>query len=144
MELAISVKKLEKNEDIKKAINLVWRVFQEYDASDYSEEGINEFYKSIHDTNFISQLNWYGAFNQDELIGIIATRDNGKHISLFFVDRKYQRQGIGKRLFRTVRIEKMTVNSSPYAVPIYHKLCFKETDSEQIVNGLRYIPMILS
>ena len=54
MELTISVKKLEKNEDIKKAINLVWTVFQEYDASDYSEEGINEFYKSIHDTNFIS------------------------------------------------------------------------------------------
>ena len=49
-----------------------------------------------------------------------------------------------KQLFRTVRIEKMTVNSSPYAVPIYHKLGFKETDSEQIVNGLRYIPMILS
>jgi len=35
----------------------------------------------------------------------------------------------------------MTVNSSPYAVPIYHKLGFKDTGSEQVVNGLRFTPM---
>ena len=38
----------------------------------------------------------------------------------------------------------MTVNSSPYAVPIYHKLGFKDTGSEQVVNGLRFTPMELN
>ncbi|WP_460645598.1 GNAT family N-acetyltransferase [Lacrimispora brassicae] len=35
----------------------------------------------------------------------------------------------------------MTVNSSPYAVEIYHKLGFVDTDTEQLVNGIRFIPM---
>lgn len=87
----------------------------------------------------------HGAFVQEELVGIIATRNEGTHIALFFVEGKYHRQGIGKRLCQTVQSvnnsNKMTVNSSPYAVPIYHKLGFKDTDTEQVVNGLRFTPM---
>ena len=60
---------------------------------------------------------------------------------------KYHRQGIGKQLFQTIKSKnnenKMTVNSSPYAVSIYHKLGFKDTDIEQAVNGLRFTPMEL-
>jgi len=32
-------------------------------------------------------------------------------------------------------------NSSPYAVEIYRHLGFEPTDTEQAVNGLRFIPM---
>ncbi|MEI3367845.1 GNAT family N-acetyltransferase [Clostridium sp. CAG:265] len=32
----------------------------------------------------------------------MATRNHGTHIALFFVDGKYHRQGIGKKLFKTV------------------------------------------
>ena len=35
------------NEEMKDALNLVWRVFLEYEAPDYTEEGINEFKKTI-------------------------------------------------------------------------------------------------
>ena len=35
----------------------------------------------------------------------------------------------------------ITVNSSPYAVPVYHKLGFVDTDVEQISDGMRYTPM---
>lgn len=35
----------------------------------------------------------------------------------------------------------ITVNSSPYAVPVYHKLGFIDTDTEQLSDGIRYIPM---
>ena len=38
------------------ALNLVWKVFKEYEAPDYSEEGIEEFYKSIHNKDYISML----------------------------------------------------------------------------------------
>lgn len=122
---------------------MVWEVFLEYEAPDYTQEGIDEFYKSIHDENYLSMLSVYGAFSNGELVGVIATRNNGKHIALFFVEGKYHCQGIGKQLFQTVRTDKMTVNSSPYAVPVYRKLGFKSVDTEQSVNGLRFIPMEL-
>lgn len=132
-------------EEIERALCLVWKVFQEYEAPDYTKEGIEEFYKSIHDENFLSKLCWYGSFVREELVGVIATRSEGTHIALFFVDGKYHKQGIGKRLFQIAKMkccsDKMTVNSSLYAVPIYHKLGFTDTNVEQTVNGLRFMPM---
>lgn len=135
-----NIKKLNKKET-ESALDLAWKVFLEYEAPDYAQEGVNEFYKSIHDENYLSMLSIYGAFFKEELAGVIATRNNGKHIALFFVDGKYHRQGIGKQLFRMVQTEMMTVNSSPYAVPVYEKLGFHATGSEQTVNGLRFTPM---
>lgn len=144
MELNCFIRKI-RQEEIEKALCLVWKVFQEYEAPDYTKEGVEEFYKSIHDEKYLSMLCWYGAFIQEELVGIIATRNEGTHIALFFVDGKYHRRGIGKQLYQTARrennSEKMTVNSSPYAVPVYHKLGFKDIDTEQVVNGLRFTPM---
>ncbi len=138
--LNVSIKRLDETQS---ALQLVWEVFQEFESPDYTQEGINEFYKSIHDENYISMLTMYGAFLNGELVGVIATRNNGRHIALFFVDGKYHRQGIGKQLFEAVRTDKMTVNSSPYAVGIYRKLGFKAVDEEQSVNGLRFTPMTL-
>lgn len=125
------------------ALNLVWEVFLEYEAPDYTQEGIDAFYKSIHDEAYLSELTVYGAFSNEKLIGVIATRNNGTHIALFFVDGNYHRQGVGKQLFQTVRTDKMTVNSSPYAVAVYRKLGFEAVDTEQVVTGLRFTPMEL-
>ena len=138
--LNVSIKRLDETQS---ALQLAWEVFQEFESPDYTQEGINEFYKTIHDENYISMLTMYGAFLNGELVGVIATRNNGRHIALFFVDGKYHRQGIGKQLFEAVRTDKMTVNSSPYAVGIYRKLGFKAVDEEQSVNGLRFTPMTL-
>lgn len=131
------------DKEIENALGLVWKVFLQYEAPDYTQEGIDEFYKSIHDENYLSMLSIYGAFSNEELVGVIATRSNGKHIALFFVDGRYHHQGIGKQLFQTVRTNKMTVNSSPYAVPVYRKLGFEAVNTEQVVNGLRFTPMEL-
>ena len=146
MELSYFIRKI-RQEEIERAVSLVWIIFQEYEALDYTKDGMQEFYRSIHDENYLSNLDWYGAFVEEKLVGVIATRNGGTHIALFFVDGKYHRQGIGRRLFQTVQIkccsDKITVNSSPYAVPVYHKLGFKDTDVEQTVNGLRFTPMEL-
>ena len=138
----LSIKQLGKKE-IDGALDLVWSVFLEYEAPDYTQEGVETFYKSIHDENYLSMLSVYGAFIGEELVGVIATRNGGNHIALFFVDGKHHRQGIGKQLFRAVQKEEMTVNSSLYAVPVYHNLGFKDTGTEQAVNGIRFIPMKL-
>ena len=42
------------NEEMKDALNLVWRVFLEYEAPDYTDEGIKEFKKSIDDVNWVN------------------------------------------------------------------------------------------
>ena len=135
------------SQDMDNAIRLILDVFNEFEAPDYSEEGVREFYGSIRNDAFMNNLCFIGAFKDDELAGIIATRNEGSHIALLFVDKKFQRQGIGRKLFEFIRnscrAEKMTVNSSPYAVEIYHRFGFRDTGPEQTVNGLRFTPMEL-
>ena len=140
----VTVRKIMDHE-IEMALALVWEIFGEYEAPDYSEQGVKEFYKSIHEPEWISALQVYGAFDEDKLVGVLATRNNGKHIALFFVKGAYHKRGIGRTLFEHFLKEcpagVITVNSSPYAVPVYHKLGFIDTDKEQTSNGIRYIPM---
>ena len=139
-----NIRKLESIET-KTALVLVNRVFMEYEAPDYTEEGVGEFNKTMRDEEYLSKLCMYGAFAHEKLIGVIATRSEGTHIALFFVDGGFQGKGVGRSLFQTVLADcesnRITVNSSPYAVPIYKKLGFTETDTEQTVNGLRFTPM---
>lgn len=124
---------------------LVWAVFLEFEAPDYSQEGIQTFYHIINDDDFMGSLNLYGAFENGSLIGVVGTRNEGNHVALFFVHKDYQKQGIGKELFRCViknsTANIITVNSSPYAVNVYHRLGFIDTDVEQSTDGIRYIPM---
>lgn len=134
-------------EEYRPALELVRRVFLEFEAPDYSQEGVDEFLRSIGDPDFLSMLTMYGAFLDGDLAGVIATRSLGGHIALFFVDKRFQRQGIGRTLFSAAvsdcHFDSMTVNSSPYAVEVYHRLGFRDTDCEQIVSGLRFTPMKL-
>lgn len=129
------------------ALSLVWEVFLEYEAPEYSENGVNEFRKSINDEAYWQQLSFYGAYLDDTLVEVIATRNGGAHIALFFVYGKYHNQGIGRKLFETAKsnctFAKMTVNSSPYAVEIFEKLGFCRVSAEQVVNGIRFTPMEL-
>lgn len=140
------IRELEK-EELHQALELVWKVFQEFEAPDYSKEGVDEFYKSIHDTEYLAMLRMYGAFQGEKLLGVIASRSAGTHIALFFVDGRYHKQGIGRQLFQALlsdnHTKTMTVNSSPYAIPVYHKFGFVDTDKEQEVRGVRFTPMQL-
>ena len=95
------IKKISESK-MQEALNLVWNVFLEYEATDYSEEGVKEFKKSIEDPDWIDAREFYGAFDENnKIIGVIATKDN-THIALFFVDGKFHRQGIGRELFNKV------------------------------------------
>ena len=127
------------------AINLVLSVFMQYEACDYSKEGINTFKAFISNPESTDSLEFNGAYINNEIIGVIATRNNGNHIALFFVDGRYHRQGIGRKLFQVVLEKstgnKITVNSSPYAVEIYKKLGFTADTDEQIKEGIRFTPM---
>ncbi len=128
------------------ALELCWNVFCIYEAPDYSEEGVEEFRKTLWDPEYLSGLRYYGAINEaDKLIGLLAVRESDAHICFFFVDGNCQRRGVGTALFRRMTEDfsgkTVTLNSAPFALPFYRKLGFAETDTEQCVNGIRFTPM---
>ena len=140
----MNIRKINK-EEINEALDLVWRVFLEFEAPDYTEAGIKEFKRSIDDKEWVNKRDFYGAFDEDnKLLGVIATKDI-THIVLFFVEGEYHKQGIGRKLYAEVKLLNkegyFTVNSSPYAHDIYEHLGFIDTDTEQCINGLKFYPM---
>ncbi len=129
----------------KEALELVLDVFMQYEAPDYTEEGVATFTSFICDESKMNALEMYGAYDHGKIAGVVATRNNGNHIALFFVDGKLHGQGIGRKLFAEVlrhsTADVITVNSSPFAVEVYQKLGFTATDREQLTDGIRYTPM---
>ena len=131
-------------EEIPQALELCWRVFLEFEAPEYSPEGIAAFRASLDDKERNRKMVFYGAFDGDALVGVLSMREP-QHISGFFVDAAYHRRGIGRRLLEAMRRDYtrqvFTVNSSPYAVEVYRHLEFVPTSGEQTVDGLRFTPM---
>lgn len=132
--------------ELNNALPLVWKVFCEYEAVNYPESGKRAFWEAIHSEEYLNMLTAYGAFEGEKLIGIIATRNEGSHIALFFVDGEYHHQGIGRALWNAILNEKevkeITVHSSLYAVDVYKKFGFVQTGDVQDENGIQYIPMV--
>ena len=129
------------------ALELALAVFAEYEGPIYPPEGTASFQKSLSDPDYLGMLHrFYGAWEDGKLVGMLATREEGRHIALFFVEGRCHRRGIGKRLFTLAAADcpgpEMSVASSPYAVGIYHRLGFTDTDCEQEKNGIRYTPMV--
>ncbi len=93
----------------------------------------------------MNELCIFGAFDNGALIGFIGTKNEGSHISLFFIHSKFHRRGIGRQLFDSVYANQpqmqITVNSSSYAVKFYESLGFSKTSEEQETDGLKYTPM---
>jgi len=152
----MEIQKLEirilKDEEIGKALTLVWKVFQDEIAQSYTEEGVQEFLRFI-DYNFMKDLSnrgeiiFWGAF-EEELIGTLAVRTDG-HISLFFVKSEYQGLGIGKILFqmmynycvKELKVNKITVNSAPQSVIKYIHMGMRQAGDAEEKNGIRSVPM---
>jgi GNAT superfamily N-acetyltransferase len=133
---------------------LINRTFDQYAAPDYTEEGVAEFRKYSQPEEMIrrSDADHFAlvATHNEKPIGVLEVRNN-RHISLLFVDSQFHGRGIGRQLCergltRSLEanqdLREFTVNSSPYAVPIYEKLGFRPTACEQSHHGIRFVPMI--
>ena len=138
---------------LKKALDLVRDVFWEFEAIEYADEGVLEFsdyieYDHVAHKMEDGSLVMLGCFENKRLAGVLAMVAPG-HVSLLFVAKAYHRRGIARDLvteiIRCVQqltpVTVLTVNSSPYAVPIYQKLGFVPTGPEQTLNGIRFTPM---
>lgn len=141
------------HEEIDSAIELALSVFMEFEAPEYSEEGVEAFKSFLFSEDFkryyTEEHNFFaGCFDGETLVGIAAMR-NESHICLVFVDKSYHRKGIASRLLemmienrKQAGIERITLNSSPYGAPFYRAIGFVDTDVEQTQDGIRFIPMI--
>lgn len=140
------IKKITSNE-FNNVKELVKKVFDSSVAKDYNEDGKEEFYRFVNDNEKLSGLDIWGYYIEDRLIGVIGTRDEISHISLFFVDNEFQRHSFGKKLLQTIveasKSEVISVNSAPSAVNAYKYMGFSATDGEIESNGIKYVPMEL-
>ncbi len=137
------------------ALDLVYKVFMEFEAPDYPAEGVESFVNDIirnegfKEGCITGKFKMYGAFEEDTIVGIMTMRKES-HVMLAFVDAEHHKQGVGRRLFEHIlgetvlenpTITDITVNSSPYAVGFYKQLGFTETDALQEKHGIRFVPM---
>lgn len=139
-------------EELDKAMELVERVFMEFEAPEYSDEGVATFKAFIHGNEIKEKYSdgtftIWGELDGNELIGIFAIRDKG-HITLVFTDKRYHRRGVATTLWKEALLycrdsgfDEVTVNSSPYGRAFYESIGFKATDNEKTDDGIRYIPM---
>ena len=135
-------------------LQLVLDVFDEFVAHQYCAEGVREFrnfleYSSYEKLLVKSEMKMWGSFHNGEIIGMIAAKLPA-HISLLFVAKKYQKQGIARTLYQKFmeycmkdeKCSEISVNSSLNAIEAYKRLGFVATDTEQeSEKGIRYLPM---
>jgi len=133
---------------------LVGRVFVEHVAPDFAPEGIRAFSRYAT-AEALAERALAGHFVlvavvQRDIVGMIEVRGHD-HVSLFFVESRLQGHGIGGELWRQALLlcrahhpapSKISVNASLNAVPIYERLGFRPTAPEQVIHGIRFMPMV--
>lgn len=154
MNTTLSIRLVQPGEETQ-VCELITRVFDEFIAPNFSPEGVDEFLKYIQ-PNALRERSETDNFTLvatqgEEIVGVIEIR-NHNHVSLYFVDQAHIGLGIGKSLWRWAlgicrrdnpELTHISVNSSPYAAPIYEKFGFQQTKAEQGVHGIRFVPMVV-
>ncbi|HWR61700.1 MAG TPA: GNAT family N-acetyltransferase [Clostridia bacterium] len=134
--------------------DMVWEVFMEFEAPDYSDEGLNTFRAFIAPERLQNEMENKGykifcCFDGEMPVGVIGLRSLS-HVSLLFVKSSYHKRGIARKLMELAIGEiirarpgasELTVNSSPYAVEIYRRLGFFPTDRMLKMDGIIFMPM---
>ena len=132
---------------------VVKRSFDLHVGQEYSPEGVAEFYRYANSVAMASRLTAdhfvLVAEHQNHLVGMIEFRNN-QHLSMLFVDPPYFRKGVSRSLFGQALgiimranpgADRITVNSSRYAVPVYQSFGFITSGPERTINGIIFIPM---
>lgn len=140
-------------DELVETLKLIKDVFLEFEAPDYSEEGVATFlgfahYDSVKEMIDDNILKFWVCKYDSKIIGVIATK-NESHISMLFVDKNHHRKGIARKLVDTAFKQpeankdnyEVTVNSSPYAIEFYHRLGFVDVSDEKVIDGIRFTPM---
>ncbi len=151
-EVSISIRLMAPGEE-ERVCRLVRQVFNDFVAPLYAQEGVEEFLRYADpdlmaeraQSNHVTLI----AETNGELIGVIEMKDFN-HISLLFVTRERQRQGIGRQLLQVVLtiarqydpvLSEVDMHSSPNAVDAYERLGFQAVGPDKREHGICFIPM---
>ncbi len=130
----------------------VWNVFMQSHGKGCADEGRDSFYRFIADPELRNEF-LRGEYpvlvaRREEVITGVAAIRYRNHLSLLFVDRDYQRQGIGKALVTAVAqyvMESgeryMSVRAVSDAVNFYRKMGFHGVGPEEEFAGIRMTDM---
>lgn len=143
-----------KDHDIPAVAGLFGALAMEYIVNDSAPEAASKFVRD-NDADAVRRLvaagmRYHVAERGDKIVGFVALRDR-KHLYHLFVDTPFHRQGIATALWAVAREEAIaagnpgvfTVNASNYALPVYQKMGFVQTEPMQLKDGLYYNPMQL-
>ncbi|HEX2907015.1 MAG TPA: GNAT family N-acetyltransferase [Phototrophicaceae bacterium] len=150
----ISYRRMQPGEE-QAVYDMVERCFNTFITPDYVTEGVHAFLYYAHPAHMAErqQADHFVlvADCKGVIAGMIEMRDYD-HVALLFVDEAFQRRGLSRELLRQALDicrqhrpdgREITVNSSPYAVPVYERLGFRATAPEQEKSGIRFTPMVL-
>ena len=133
--------------DYVESTKLIQRVYKTMNKNEGSKKAVQSYINRFHPSN--PHFHKFGkiplklvAEDNGKIIGILRGFDN-KIVSLF-VDKKYHKKGVGKKLYNKAEkvIKKnhkiIKIKSSLYAVPFYKKLGFKNTTG---IRSLKKLPI---
>ena len=69
--------------EIAPAIQLIWDTFLQFEAPDYSNEGVRAFRSFIENREIVASLEFFGAYENGQLRGVLATNAHRRHICCF-------------------------------------------------------------
>ena len=107
-------------EKLGEALDLIWEVFEQYEAPDYEEMGIKTF------RHFIELGNMVEKVSQGERM---------------VIGRRLVRVAVSFVMEQEPRIRAVTVNSSPFAVEFYKSIGFVPLGPERAQDGIRFTSM---
>lgn len=117
--------------------------------------GAEDFLKTISTDSVTRYLTdprfaYFKAEQDGILAGVVAVRD-ASHLYHLFVDASFQRQGLSRQLWDHARAAVQdtnpgyfTVNSTPYAQPVYERFGFVATGPRVETRGIAFVPMRLN
>ncbi len=115
----------------------------------FSEEGRSLFAaKVLPDVQTAFDREHFQSFKikqDNKVIGFGAIREKS-YITHLFVDTSYQGKGLGKLLLKQLlalgTTKEIRLRASVNAVNFYQSQGFVASDSEQEINGIRFVPMV--
>lgn len=144
-----------KDKDIINASDLVYKTFKKFNANEGPKEAV-EKYLGFHDTKknlenikegYRNSRIFFIAEDNGKIIGVI--RGSELRIGSLFVDEKYHKKGIARKLLKKFEKEaekycsrKIKVRASLYSIEFYKKAGYKKSTGIKKGIGLNFQPMI--
>ena len=136
-----------------KVSEFIWDIFEDSISGLYDSLGREVFFDYIHPEKLKERYEETQRFSQilvlreGEIVGWMEVRDSF-HISMLFVKKKIQRQGIGRRLVTLAEENAIlngnrfiTLNSSPNSIGAYISMGFAQQSDLCMINGVKFFEM---